>query len=149
MGDGEILCVEGGEGGLARLQVSQLLPYIPGPPCLHFAGLSSSGGSGQGLQSSHRLLSLSIAPFNLERGRVGGSRAPRSRQNSRQTQGSIGNAIYFSAAPRLASLSQGCGGRQAIDVYLERKAGQESRMEGHTKGGRVGDEHHPGPSSPV
>lgn len=44
---------------------------------------------------------------------------------------------------------EGGWGRQAIDVYLERKAGQESRMEGHTKGGRVGDEHHPGSSSPV
>ena len=100
-----------GEAGLAGLQVSQLLPYVPGPPCLHFASLSNSGGSGQRLQSfSHRLLSLSIAPFDLERGGVGGSRAPRSRQNSRQTQGSIRNAIYFSAAPRLASFSRGGGG---------------------------------------
>lgn len=94
----------GGGRGLARLQVSQLLPYVPGPPCLHFAGLSSSGGSGQRLQSFfHRLLSLSIAPFDLERGGVGRHRAPRSEQNfERQTQGSIRNAIYFSAAPRLA-----------------------------------------------
>lgn len=59
--------------------------------------------------------------------------------------------LFISLPPPgwLASPEVGAGGMQAIDVYLERKAGQESRMEGHTKGGRVGDEHHPGSSSPV
>lgn len=63
------------EAGLASLQGSQLLPHVPWPPCLHFAGLSSSGGSSQRLQSlSHGVLSLCIAPFDQERGRDKGSR---------------------------------------------------------------------------
>lgn len=41
----------GGEGGWPDSKSHSCYPTFLKPPCLHFAGLSSSGGSGQRLQS--------------------------------------------------------------------------------------------------
>lgn len=69
-------------------------------------------------------------------------RGPRFRQNARQSQESIRNAVYFSAAPGWLASVEG----QATDAYLEREAGQVSGVEGHRAGEVEG---RPGSSSPV